>query len=177
MSDLMRLDPLGEMLSLRQAMDRLFQEAFVRPGGMTAGSGQGGGMGLALDLLEDEENLVVTAGLPGVKPEDIEVSVQGDLLTIRGEARAESESGRGQFHRRERSYGSFFRQIQLPVRVQSESAEARFENRVLTLRLPKAEEARERRIEVRSAPGRNASREIPAGPGQGEVEAGAPTRT
>ncbi len=175
MSDLMRLDPLGEMLSLRQAMDRLFQEAFVRPGGFTAASGQGG-MGLALDLLEDDENLVVTAGLPGVKPEDIEISVQGDLLTIRGEARAESESGKGQYHRRERSYGSFFRQIQLPVRVQSESAEARFENGVLTLRLPKAEEARERRIAVRSAPGRNASREIPAGPGQGEVEAGAPPR-
>ena len=146
MADLMRWDPFGEMLTLRQAMDRVLENAYVRGGE----SGEGMGAGLDLDLYEEDDELIVTAALPGVKPEDVDVTVQGNLLTIRGETREEQDTGRGRWHRRERRYGSFVRQIQLPVSGETEKAEARVENGILRLTLPKAEEARQRKIQVTS---------------------------
>ncbi len=147
-------EPFGGMLSLRNAMDRLFQDAFVRPSELFGPSGFGDAQGwLALDVYETENDCVVTAAIPGVRPEDVDISVQGNLLTIRGETKSEQEQARGSYHIRERRYGSFHRQLQLPVPVDTEKAEARFENGILTLTLPKTEEARERRIRVASGSG------------------------
>lgn len=169
MAEITRWEPFGEMLSLRQAIDRLFEDAFIRPPGVVGageltGGGEGrAGIGFPIDVYEQDDDLVVRAVLPGVKPEDVDISVQGNTLTIQGETREETESGRGRFHRRERRYGSFFRQLQLPTAIQTENADARFENGVLMLRLPKAEEARERRINIQSGSEISGMKEIATG--------------
>lgn len=85
----MRWDPFSEMTSLRQAMDQLVENSVIRPG-----SGQGGGgLGIPVDVLEQGDTLVVKASLPGVKPEDVNVSIQHNVLTIAGEQRREHEGG------------------------------------------------------------------------------------
>jgi len=127
-------------------MDRLFEDAWVRPFGMGLGQGEAAP---AVDVYETGDDVVVTAGVPGVKPEDIDISVQGNILTIKGETRMDDQVKEGSYHRRERRYGTFMRQIQLPTPVRSDQADARFENGILRLQLPKAEEAKPRRIEVK----------------------------
>lgn len=145
-----RWDPFPEMMSLRQAMDRLFEDAWVRPWGTMRGESTGAAT-LPLDLHETADDLVVTASLPGVKPEDIEVDVQGDVLRIQGEMKQDQEIKEDQFHRRERRFGRFYREITLPMSVKSDAVQARFENGILTLQLPKAEEAKTRRIPIQGA--------------------------
>ena len=172
MADITRWEPFREMMSLRQAMDRLFEDALVRPFSPGGWGEEGALGGLDIDLYEKDDDLVVEAGLPGVKPEDVDISVQNNVLTIRGETGQEQEGTRGRWHQRERRYGSFFRRIQLPAPVQIEKAEAKFDNGVLRLRLPKAEEARERRIPISAGEGPAATREIRTGGEQGARGAG-----
>jgi HSP20 family protein len=152
MANLVRWDPFGEMWSLRQAMDRLFEDAFVRPNGFLAATrGEDGVNGLAVDLYETGDDLIVTTAVPGVRPEDIDITVQGDVLTIKGETQTEhADDDRSSYHMHERRYGRFYRQVALPSTVKSDAAEAHFENGILKLRLPKAEEAKERKIQVQS---------------------------
>ena len=147
MANLTRWDPFGEMWSLRQAMDRLFEDAFVRPWN-GAGTQADGVAGLALDMYETGDDLVVTAAVPGVRPEDIDITVQGDVLTIKGQTQSEQQNEQANYHLHERRYGRFYRQVALPHGVKSDGAEASFENGILRLRLPKAEEAKERKIQV-----------------------------
>lgn len=151
MANIVRWDPFGEMLSLRQAVDKLFEDAWVRPSRvLPGGDGNGAAPYLPIDLYETPDELVVTASVPGVKPEDIEITVQGDVLTIRGEFKMDQAAGEGKYHRRELRYGQFTRQIALPTSVHTEHAEAHFDNGVVKLRLPKAEGAKQRRIQVQS---------------------------
>ena len=107
---------------------------------------------LPMDMYETENDVVVKAAVPGVKPEDIEVTVTGDLLTIKGEFKTESEKGdeKRNWHRQERRYGSFSRQVTLPVGVNTDACQADFENGVLTLQLPKVEEAKVKRVQIQS---------------------------
>jgi HSP20 family protein len=150
MANLVRLDPARDMMSLRDAMDRLFEESFLRPGFF--GAGESMSAMLPLDLYETENEVVVKAAIPGVKPEDIEVTVTGDLLSIKGEFKSESESKDEQrnYHRQERRYGSFSRQVTLPSGVNADACQADFENGVLTLKLPKAEEAKVKKVQIQS---------------------------
>ena len=150
MANLMRLDPGRDMLSLREAMDRLFEESFLRPGFF--GAGESGAAMLPVDLYENENEVVVKAAVPGVKPEEIEVTVTGDLLTIKGEFKSESEQRdeKRNWHRQERRFGSFSRQVTLPAGVNTDACQADFEDGVLTLKLPKAEEARVKRVTIQS---------------------------
>ena len=150
MADLVRLNPAREMMSLREAMDRLFEESFLRPGFF--GAGESGAAMLPMDMYETENEVVVKAAVPGVKPEDIEVTVTGDLLAIKGEFKTESEEKdeKRNWHRQERRYGSFSRQITLPSGVNTDACEADFENGVLTLKLTKAEEAKVKRVQISS---------------------------
>ena len=99
---------------------------------------------------ETESDIVVSAAVPGVKPEDLDISIQGDVLTIKGEIRSDDAVTEDSYFRRERRFGSFYRQVQLPKPVRSDGAEATFENGVLKLQLPKSEEARERKITVKA---------------------------
>ncbi len=152
MANLVRWDPFGETWSLRQAMDRLFEDAFVRPWNAGA-QGNSGVSGLAVDMYEDGDDLVVTAAVPGVRPEDIDITIQGDVLTIKGQSETDQQREQASFHLNERRYGRFFRQVALPHAVKSDAAEATFENGILRLRLPKTEEAKERKIQVQAGGG------------------------
>ncbi len=143
-----RWDPFRETVSLRDAMNSLLQESFVRPGSM---QGQDGHGTLPLDVSETEGEYVVKASLPGVRPEDVEITVHGDTLTIRGESKAEEDKKGEQWHLRERRYGAFQRSVALATPVDSDRANAQYEHGVLTLTLPKSESAKPRQIKVGGA--------------------------
>jgi len=145
---LMRWDPFREMVSLREAIDRLFEESFVRPRGWLTIERAGVGT-VPLDIYEEGDNLIVKASVPGIKPEDLNVQVQDNLLTISGETRQEEERKEEHYHLREHRYGRFERSVTLPYPVVADKAEAIFENGVLKLTLPKAEEARRKQIPVK----------------------------
>jgi len=146
MSSIIRWQPFEDLVSLRDAMDRLFEESFIRPRAWLAPFESG----LAVDVYETEDNVVVEAAIPGVKPEDIEVSLTGDVLTIKGETKAEKEVKEPNYLRRERRYGSFCRSISLPSGLKGDKAEAEFEHGVLKLTIPKAEEIKPKVIEVKT---------------------------
>jgi HSP20 family protein len=148
MPDITRWDPFAEMATLRQTMDRLFDEA--RPWRVSGGNG--GDAYFPLDLLETHDEVVVKASLPGVRPEDIDIQVTGQLLTLKGEAKEEHEEKAQNWYRRERRHGTFLRQVQLPTEVEADRAEATFENGVLRLSLPKAEAVKPKSIKVNARP-------------------------
>ena len=166
-----RWDPLNDLVSLREAMNNLLEESFVRPRQGDAPTGRPAG--LALDVKETPEAFVVTASVPGVGPEDIEMTVLGDTLRIRGERHEESENQgeQGRWLIRERRYGAFERTVSLPTTVKSDAAEAEFKDGVLTVTLPKAEEAKTRSIPVRGGASQAQSRpeaiEVRIGEGSG----------
>ena len=136
-------NPWDDMMSLREAMNHLLEDSYVRPVAGTATRGN-----LALDLFEDGDNMEVTATLPGMNPEDVEIIVQGDVLTIKGEHKQQQERKQGNYHLRERRVGAFYRAIQLPCPVQPDKAQAEFRNGVLYLTLPKAEETKPKTIRI-----------------------------
>jgi len=148
MANLVRWDPFRDMVSLRDAMDRLFEESIVRPRGWVAPAE--GVAPLALDVFESGDDVTVHASIPGVKPEDIDISVTGDVLTIKGETKEEKEEKEGDYHLRERRYGVFQRSISLPTLVQADKASADFENGVLKLTLPKVEEVKPKSIKIKA---------------------------
>jgi HSP20 family protein len=152
-------DPYAQTMSLRDAMDRLLQDSFFRPTRGNAGRGGEGNL-LPLDVSESDDAYTIQASLPGIKPEDVQIQLVGDTVTIRGQAKEEREERRGDHVvMRERRMGSFARALTLPMPVDTEHAEATFENGELTLRLPKSQQARARRIEVRSANGQQGQRD------------------
>jgi len=166
-------DPFAQATSLRDAMDRLLQESIIRPSGALMQRGAQAAM-LPLDVHESEDSYTIQASLPGVKPEDVQIHITGDTITIRGESQESREERRGeQVIMRERRMGSFARTITLPLPVDSEHAEAKFENGVLTLRLPKAPQAKPRRITVSTADGKQAQ-QMGQGTTASEQEAGLP---
>jgi HSP20 family protein len=154
MANLVRWDPFSEFTTLRSAMDRLFEDAWVRPGSTWNGWGNGTSHGgFAFDMYETGDDYVVTATLPGVKPDDLEITVQGNVLTISGEMKPEDGDGERNYHLRERTYGRFSRQVTLPMGVRSDNIQAHMEHGVLKLHLPKAEEAKPRRIQIQAGAG------------------------
>lgn len=137
--------PLGLMEQWKQEMDRLFSD-FT---GRTVTSHRAG-VFPPLNVSEDSEKLYVSSELPGIEPDDIEIHVEGDTLTLRGERKL-PEAGEGvNYHRREREGGRFRRIVTLPVRIDPDGVEAAFKNGVLNIVLPKAAEARARQIKVRT---------------------------
>lgn len=140
-----RWDPFRDTLSLRDAMNRLFEDSVVRT---SAQAQVGAGAGLALDIEETGDTYVVRASLPGVTPEDVQVQVLGDTVSIRAERKQEAQRSGGDVLLNERRFGTTARTIALPTRVDPEAAEARFEHGELVLTLPKAAEARPREIPI-----------------------------
>ena len=153
-----RWDPFREMLSLREAMNQLLEESYVRPGTTGGAAAQGAAQGLALDVADRGDAYEVKASLPGVRPEDIHCAIQGDTLTIRGESKAEHERREGNYLLRERRSGAMQRTISLPAPIEADAVEADYQDGVLTLRLPKSRASMPRRIDVRTS-GRPASLE------------------
>jgi HSP20 family protein len=146
MSNLTRWEPVREMMTLREAMDRLFDDAFTRP----LSHRDGGWSAPAIDMYQTDNEVVVKAALPGFKAEDVQINVTGEVLTIRGEVKREEEQKEKAWHLREQRWGSFERSIALPTDVVSEKAEADFDNGILTITLPKAEEVKPKTITVKA---------------------------
>ena len=143
MANITRWDPFQEMLTLREAMNQLFEDSVVRPGNI-----RGQGFVPALDLSETNDGFVVETALPGLKPEDIEITVENNVLTIKGETRRENEDKNRSYHRVERSFGSFQRTVGLPSTVKADQIKASLTDGVLRLDIPKAEEVKPRKISV-----------------------------
>jgi len=145
MRALMRWDPFGELTALRQAMDRVFDEFMP-----ARFRGEEVELTFPVDVYETEKEVVVKAALPGIKPEEIDVSVSDNAITIKGEARHEEKVERENYYRQEIRYGAFCRIVPLPAPVRAEEADAEYKDGVLTIRLPKTEEARPKSIKVRA---------------------------
>lgn len=145
MSNLTRWDPFRDMMALRNMMDRWLEPSLSPTAGWQPMSWD-----LALDVAETEDDFVVKASLPGINPDDLEITYNNNVLTIKGEVKEEKDVDEQRYHLRERRYGSFSRSISLPTTVKPEAIEASYEAGVLTLHLPKAEEAKPKRIPVHS---------------------------
>jgi HSP20 family protein len=156
MTTMMRWDPFQD---LRSAQDEMAQMSpiLAHALGLHAqrNDGRATAWAPALDICERKDAYLVTVELPGLKPEDLEITMEDGLLTIQGERQFTSESSEQQFHRVERRYGAFRRSITLPVHVLAEGIQASFEDGVLQILVPKAEEATPKHIQVR--PGRTES--------------------
>jgi HSP20 family protein len=144
MTNLTRWDPFSDM---RTAMDRLFDEGFSRPRRLTPHTTQYEAT-FPVEVSETDEAIEVKASLPGANPEDVEVTVANDVLTIKAAHEERTEEKKRDYYRREIRYGAFHRSLSLPVSVDSDKAEARFENGILHLTLPKAEAVRPKQIKV-----------------------------
>jgi len=144
MSLIRRTSPFGDMLSLRQAMDRLFEDPFGRPRSFWFGDSPS----LPLDIHATPEALVVEAALPGVKPEQVEITITGDLLTISGATEASRDEEREGYAYREIRRGDVTRTVTLPRDLRTDQAVASFEDGILRLSIPRAEQARPHRIEL-----------------------------
>jgi HSP20 family protein len=169
MATMTRWDPFQD---LRDAQDEMAQMDPMSPRlahalglhGQPQGSGRATATAWApaLDISERKDAYLVTVELPGVEPDDLEITLEDGLLTIQGERHFAHDSTEQQFHRIERRYGAFRRSITLPAQVQAEQIEASFDNGVLQVVVPKMEEATPKRIQVR--PGRA---DLPAAGGEG----------
>ena len=146
MSNLTRWEPVREMMTLREAMDRLFDDAFTRPISLR----DGGWSAPAIDMYQTDDEVFVEAALPGFKADEVQINVTGDMLTLRGEMKHEEEKKDKSWHIREHRWGSFERSVALPTAVVSDRANADFENGILTIKLPKAEEVKPKTITVKA---------------------------
>ncbi|MGE5530011.1 MAG: Hsp20/alpha crystallin family protein [Patescibacteria group bacterium] len=135
MANMIRWDPFGEIYSLRDTVNRMFGNQPWQP---------------LIDILDKQDRLLLRADLPGVDQKDLEVTVDEDSVTIKGEARAEQEEEKDNYYRRERSFGSFTRVVPLSEMVNPQEAQATFRNGLLEIVMPKAEHAKPkaRRLEI-----------------------------
>ena len=140
-----RPSPFGEMMTLRQAMDRLFDDDY-RPFRWLSGGFDG--PGLPLDLTTDADKLTIEAALPGVSPEDVDITIENGTVTISGKTATERSGDEGSYLVQEIRRGSFSRSVTLPTGVQADKATATFEHGVLRLEVPKAEQVKPRQIKI-----------------------------
>ncbi len=140
-----RWSPWGELTSLHDQMDQLFQQVFGEPVGRQNGSEL---VTLPLDIRHTDDAYVLEASVPGFTPEEVEVTYDNGILTIRGERRQQSEKTQGEYVRRERRTASVFRQVSLPSEVDPDRISASFENGVLTVTVPRVAKAQPKRIPV-----------------------------
>ncbi len=158
--NIMRYDPFRDLRTLQDEMNRLFSSTFTR-----GGSDEqmfGGNWTPSVDIFENKDNIVLEAELPGLKPEDVNISIENNVLTISGERKFEKKDEGDNFHRVERGYGSFTRSFTLPPTVSAENATAEFENGILHLTLAKREEAKPRRIEIKGSGSQSTTKQINA---------------
>lgn len=146
MTSLSRWDPVSEAVTLREAVNRLFEESFV-----PNTTSRSAGFAPALDLSETAEGYFVELAVPGLRAEDLSITFENGVLTVSGEVKQASESKERSYHRVERRYGRFSRSVTLPASVRGDAIEARLEHGLLFLSIPKAEEVKPRKITVNVA--------------------------
>jgi HSP20 family protein len=144
---LTRWEPFKDLMTLREAMDRLFEDSFVRTGPRWVASGESG-CDLPVDAYVTDEELVVTASVPGIDPEDVDITIEGDTLTIKGALKTPPDNV--DHILQERPCGKFQRTLRLNIPVQADKAEATFERGILTLVIPKQEEVKPKTITVKA---------------------------
>jgi HSP20 family protein len=151
--NIVKYDPFRDLRTLQDEMNRLFSGSISRSGSGAVIQDEimRGALSPQVDIFENKEQIVLEAEFPGMKPEDVEISIENNVLTLHGERKFEKKDERDNFHRVERSYGSFTRSFTLPPTVSSENANAEFDNGVLRLTLAKREEAKPRRIEIKAS--------------------------
>ena len=132
-------------MSLRDAMDRLFDDAFTRPLSLKDAWSVP-----AIDMYQTDDEIVVKAALPGIKADEVQINITGEALTLKGEVKHEEEKKEKAWHIREQRYGSFERSVVLPTDVVADKAKADFENGILTITLPKAEEVKPKVISIKA---------------------------
>jgi HSP20 family protein len=143
-----RWDPFREMMVLRNSMDRVAdRELAVAPN-----SWKSFNWSVALDVVESEDEYLVKASLPGIDPDDLEITFDDNLLTLKGEVKEEQEIEEARYHLRERRYGSFTRSIRMPAGIESDKIVANYDKGVLELHLPKAEEIKPKKITITTSP-------------------------
>lgn len=143
---IIRWDPYRDLLTLRERMNRLFEDMVTNRGeerDLSASS-----WAPSVDIFETENEVVLTAEVPGIDEKDIEIKVEDNSLTIRGERKFEKETKEENYHRIERSYGSFFRSFTLPSYVDQDKVEAQYENGVLKIQMPKKAEVKPRKVRI-----------------------------
>jgi HSP20 family protein len=145
MTDMTRYNPFGDMMTLRDAMNELLAESFVTPR-RTSGNAQ-----RAMDLYENEQEYVAKLAVPGLKADDFEITMQEHTLTVSGQTREEKQDENTRYHLREHYYGAFERTVRFPGAVDAENIQAELADGILTIRVPKAAEARPKRISVRTS--------------------------
>ena len=145
MSNLIRWEPARDFMTLREAMDHLFDDAFTRP--LTL---RDGWSAPSIDMYQTDDEIVVKAALPGFKTEDVQINITGDVLTLKGEMKHVEEKKEKAWHMREQRWGAFERAVVLPTEVVSDKAKAEFENGILIITLPKAEEVKPKIINIKA---------------------------
>jgi HSP20 family protein len=149
---IVRWEPFRDLMSLQDRMNRLFDQSY---GGATRGNDEdwalGGSWAPAVDIYEKDGNIVLKAELPGIDPKTVDVRVENNVLTLRGERKFEEEVKKDDFHRVERAYGTFTRSFTLPALVDTDKIKAEFKDGVLKLTIPKKNEAKPKQIQVQVA--------------------------
>ncbi len=140
-----RPSPFGELMTLRRAMDRLFDDEY-RPFHWLSGGPDG--PALPLDVTTDADTLTIEAALPGIKPDDVEITVENGTVTIAGKTAAERTAEAGSYVLQEIRRGTFSRSVTLPTGLEPDRARATFENGILRLQIPKAEQVKPRQIKI-----------------------------
>ena len=141
-----RFTPLTDIVSLRDAMDRLFEESFIRPGGWNGHAA--GHLAVPVDLWETKDAFQLRADVPGVTPDQLEINATSDSISIAGEVKGRTDMTDDGWLRQERRVGKFQRSFTLPIAIDPTKVEATFDNGVLQLVLPKAENVKPRMIKV-----------------------------
>ena len=141
-----RFTPLTDVVSLREAMDRLFEDSFIRPNGWTPSNGQP--LAVPVDLWETNDAYHLRADLPGMTADDIEINATADTITIGGELRPSTDVTSEGWLRQERRSGKFARSFTVPMQIDANKVEAKFTNGVLELVLPKSENVKPRAIKI-----------------------------
>jgi HSP20 family protein len=145
---LIRWEPVRELQTFQQEVNRLFGTVFDSQAGAPAQAGLARRWTPAVDLVEDDEHYVLTADLPGVAEQDVDVEVEDRILTISGERRSEHEARKDGYRRVERASGRFVRTLRLPRGVDADGIDARFDNGVLDVRIPKPERRKSHKVAI-----------------------------
>ncbi len=143
---IVRFEPFRELMSLQDRLNRLFNESY-RPQGEDDWA-LGGTWAPAVDIYEHENNIVIKAELPGVDPKDVDIRLDNNVLTVKGERKLDHEVKKESYHRVERSYGAFTRSFTLPTTVDPSGIKAEYKDGVLRVTLPKREEAKPKQIQI-----------------------------
>ncbi len=145
---IVRWEPFRELAGLQDRMNRLFHESFRSAGAHEDDWALGGSWAPPVDIYEQDGSIVLKAELPGIEPKDVDIRVEKNVLTLRGERKLDEQVNRDNYHRVERSYGAFSRSFTLPTAVDTEKINAEYKDGVLRVLLPTKEEAKPKQISI-----------------------------